>query len=247
MLQSMLTAFIFGLLGTTSPCVLPLYPGYLAYLGSGRAGTQKKNQFISGLFVLFGVLVMMLILGALIAGLSISIGRALSWIVPLVDLIIIALGILLIANINPFEKIPMVQSPVVANPLLSAFLYGFLYGPLTLPCSGPLVVGIFAYSFTTREAFDKLAVFIGFGLGFGLPLLVISILSGLYQRKLVLFFAHHSRIINLAAGLLLVGVGIFDLASNWDMLLLFWRTGIRGALPDAFSHVGLCVCVPGSF
>jgi cytochrome c-type biogenesis protein len=185
-------------------------------------GTENKSRFLSGLFVLFGVLSMMLILGALIAVLSVSIGQALSWIVPLVDLILIILGLLLAANINPFKTLPQIRSPILINPLLSAFFYGFLYGPLTLPCSGPLVVGIFAYSFTMQEAFNKFFVFLGFGLGFGLPLLIISIISGVYQRRLVMFFAHHSRIINLVAGLLLVGVGVFDLVSNLDMILLFW-------------------------
>jgi len=221
-MEAFLAPFFFGLLSTASPCVLPLYPGFLAYLsGTQEVETKNKSRYFLGLFVLLGVLSMMLLLGALIAGLSVSIGRVLVWFVPIADLVIITLGILLIANINPFKSLPQIRSPIFKHPLLNAYLYGVLYGPLTLPCSGPLVVGIFAYSFTAQEAISKLVVFLGFGLGFGLPLFILSLLSGALQGWLVRFFARHSRVINVLGGLLLLGVGLYDLISNWGMILIF--------------------------
>lgn len=223
MLNSIMTSFFFGLLATTSPCVLPLYPGYLAYLSGGQdASAGQKSRYFSGFFVLLGVLSMMLALGALIAWLSVSIGRVLIWFVPLADLVILILGGLLIANINPFKSLPQIRAPIFRNPLVSAYLYGLLYGPLTLPCSGPLVVGIFAYSFTAQEAIGKLVVFIGFGLGFGLPLFILSLLTGATQRWLTRWLARHARVINLVSGLLLVGVAVFDFVSNWPALALYW-------------------------
>lgn len=224
MIDPLGTAFFFGMAATISPCVLPLYPGFLAYLSSQRnhqPGTSRRLYF-SGLFVLLGVLSMMLILGAVIAALSVSIGRVLSWLVPLADLIIILLGVMMVFHINPFGFLPQIRSPRLNNPLSSAFLYGFLYAPLTMPCSGPLVVGIFAYSFTAQEAVSKLAIFLSFGLGFGLPLFIISLLSGLTQRWLVRFLARHAGVISLTGGLLLMAIGIYDLVSNWPNLLLYW-------------------------
>jgi cytochrome c-type biogenesis protein len=224
MLASILTSFSIGLLASASPCVLPLYPGFLAYLSGGQAEYQgQKSRYFSGLFVLLGVLSMMLILGALIAWLSVSIGSALAWAIPIATLGLIFLGVLLIFNLNPFKSLPQINSPVFKHPLLNAYLYGMLYGPLTLPCSGPLVVGIFAYSFTTPEVVDKLVVFLCFGLGFGLPLLIISLLTGAAQRELTRFFARHSRLVNLVGGLLLVSVGIFNLIYNWSLLAIFWK------------------------
>jgi cytochrome c-type biogenesis protein len=222
MIEAFWAPFFFGLLSTASPCVLPLYPGFLAYLsGTQDSETRNKSRYFLGLFVLLGVLSMMIFLGALITWLSVSIGRTLAWFIPIADLVIITLGILLIANINPFKSLPQIRSPILKQPLLNAYLYGVLYGPLTLPCSGPLVVGIFAYSFTAQEAISKLVVFLGFGLGFGLPLFMLSLLSGTFQGWLVRFFARHSRVINLIGGFLLLGVGLFDLISNWNMIITF--------------------------
>jgi cytochrome c-type biogenesis protein len=83
------------------------------------------------------------------------------------------------------------------------------------------VVSIFAYSLTAGEFFDKLNVFLWFGLGFGLPLLVLSFLSGATQRWITRIFARHARIVNLVGGTLLVGIGVYDLAVNWYLIRAF--------------------------
>jgi cytochrome c-type biogenesis protein len=221
--QAALTALTLGLLATTSPCVLPLYPGYLAYLSGGQDSLSgKRGRYFLGFFVLAGVLTMMVALGGVIAALSVSVGRALSIIIPLANLAILVLGILLIVNINPFKTLPQIQVPVISNTYINAFLYGMLYGPIALPCSGPLVVGIFAYSLTAGEALSKLWIFLWFGIGFGMPLLLLSFLSGALQRTITRFFARHSRVINLVSGILLVGIAIYDFTVNFAMIRAFF-------------------------
>jgi cytochrome c-type biogenesis protein len=218
-LESALTSFSLGLLAMTSPCVLPLYPGFLAYLSAGHA-SQRGASFL-GFFVLAGVMSMMLALGLVIALLSISIGSALSILIPLADLVILVFGILLLADINPFKRLPQIQAPVLSHPFVNAYLYGLLYGPIALPCSGPLVVSIFALSLTAAEMLGRLEVFFWFGLGFGLPLLLLSLLSARGQRYLTRLFAHYSRAINLFGGLLLIGIAVYDLSQNWELILSY--------------------------
>jgi cytochrome c-type biogenesis protein len=221
-MDSALTSFAFGLLATTSPCLLPLYPGFLAYL-SGQAGTSAgKMRYLLGLFVLAGVLTAMVILGAFIAALSISIGRVLAILIPVAIVVILALGVLLLLDRNPFYRLPQIKVPLLRRPSLNAYVYGLLYGPIAMPCSGPLVVAIFVYSFTFGETFSKIWIYLWFGLGFGVPLLAISLLSGALQRDLTRWFARHSRAINIVGGLLLIAIAIYDLAQNWDMLTLYY-------------------------
>ncbi len=214
-----ITSLLFGLLATTSPCILPLYPGFLAYL-SAQDEMGRKKYFL-GLFVLVGVLTMMIALGGLIALLAVSVGSVLVYLLPLADLLIFFLGILLLLNQNPFKKLPQVQLPVLRHPFINAYVYGLLYGPIALPCSGPMVVSIFALSFTAGEAFSQLWVFLWFGLGLGVPLLILSLLSGALQRQLTVLFARHSRVVNFISGLLLVSVAVYDLSKNWELLQLF--------------------------
>jgi cytochrome c biogenesis protein CcdA len=84
-----------------------------------------------------------------------------------------------------------------------------------------MVVSIFALSFTLGEAFNQLWAFLWFGLGLGIPLLILSFFSAVLQRRLTLLFARHSRTINLIGGVLLIGVALYDLGKNWELLQLF--------------------------
>ena len=131
------------------------------------------------------------------------------------------MGILLLTNHNPFKTLPQVQIKALHHPYFNAYLYGLIYGPITLPCSGPLVVGIFALSFTASEAFSQLQVFLWFGLGLGIPLLILSFLSASLQRQLTTLFARHGRMINFIGGLILIGIALYDLNKNWEFLRLF--------------------------
>jgi cytochrome c-type biogenesis protein len=219
-METILASLSLGLLATTSPCILPLYPGYLAYL-SGNPAAGGKTRYFLGVFVLLGVLTMALALGGVIALFSVSIGSALAVAIPLADALIIGLGALLLVNINPFKALPQIRVPGFTHPLANAFVYGLLYGPIAMPCSGPLVVGIFIYSFTASEVLGKLAVFFWFGVGFGLPLLALSWLSGTLQRQLTRLFAIHARKVNLVGGVLLVSVGLYDLWTNWSLILAY--------------------------
>ncbi len=219
-MQLALTSILLGLLATGSPCVLPLYPGFIAYLsGQKQLGTGTARYFL-GLFVLAGVLTMMLALGGLIALLAIPTGRLLVFLVPLADAVILLLGVLLLLDRNPFKALPQIRVPALQHPFANAFVYGLLYGPLALPCSGPLVVSIFALSFTASEFVARLGVFIWFGVGFGLPLLVLSLLSGALQRQLTRALARHQRLTNTIGGVLLIAIALYDVYTNWPLMRL---------------------------
>jgi len=229
MFETIFTSLSLGLLSSASPCILPLYPGFLAYLAGRQSGIQSRvGRYLLGLFVLAGVLTMMLALGLVIALLSVSIGAALTIVIPIAYLLIIALGVALLFDYNPFKALPQVQVPVLNNPYVNAYVYGLLYGPIALPCSGPLVVGIFTYSLTSAEVLSKLWIFLWFGIGLGLPLLLLSFLSGATQQWIVRFFARHSRVINIVGGLLLVGVGVYGLVTNWDLIRTYLEIWFGG-------------------
>lgn len=218
-MNPVLAAVLLGLLTAASPCLLPLYPGFLAYLASQREVGTKR--YLLGLFVLAGVLTMMLALGGLMALLSVSVGSVLAYIIPLSDLLIFSLGLLLLLGRNPFVLLPQIQAPVLSHPYANAYLYGLLYGPIALPCSGPMVVSIFALSLTLGEALQQIWVFLWFGLGLGLPMLALSFFSLVLQRRLMAFVVRHERFTHVVGGLLLVSIALYDLVRNWQMLQLF--------------------------
>lgn len=215
MLPELFTSFTIGVAATSSPCVLLLYPGYIAYLaGSSRILQNGKGSYFLGLLVLVGVLVAVLILGVVIAYASLALGDVLVVVTPIADIVVISLGILLIAGKNPFIRFAQMKVPVIANPYAGSFTYGLLYGPIILPCSGPLAVSIFALSFSASQLFEKLSVFLMFGLGMGIPLLIISILAAAKRDWLARQLADKHIILSRLAGIILIGIGIWDLSHN---------------------------------
>ena len=216
------TAFGIGLLATLSPCALPLYPGFLAYLAAGGAGERRGAARWLGAAVLGGVLTMMLALGALIAALSIAVGQVLVFVTPLADLLVIALGLALLFGKNPFAKPPMLGGGnLTGSPLRSAYVYGLMYGPIALPCSGALLVSIFTLSLSAGAFAERLLFFLVFGLGFGVPLLAISLLADGRQRALLSLFTRHYAVLSRVAGIILIAVGLVDLRANLPFVRLY--------------------------
>lgn len=86
-----------------------------------------------------------------------------------------------------------------------------------------MVVAIFALFLTAAEAFSQFWTFLWFGVGLGIPPLILSFLSAALQRQLATLFARYSGTVNFIGGLLLMEVALYDLAKNWEILKLFFR------------------------
>lgn len=216
------TGFVIGLFATLSPCALPLYPGFLAYLAARRDdGTASRAARWLGLVVLAGVLTTMLVLGALMAALAVSTSSVLRIVTPLADIVVIALGVVLLLGLDPFAKLPMLGPATVGGGAVrSAYVYGLLYGPIALPCAAPLLIAMFGLSLSFDGFVAALVFFMAFGLGFGLPLLAISLLANTKQQSLVRIFARHRDIVSRLAGVVLVLVGLIDLTNYLPLILL---------------------------
>jgi cytochrome c-type biogenesis protein len=221
-MQQLVEAFVLGNGAIlTNVCVLPLYPGLVAYLagGTGAPRAPRVTRWL-GLWVLLGVLSLMLVVGAILYALSQSFGVVLPFLLPAIYLAVIVLGLLMLAGRNPFARFNSGQMRMVRNPFWGAYLYGWLLGPMTLPCAGPLVVSAFllgAGSFTGLA--DGLAYFIAFGLGFGWPLVVLPLLAAPFQQRFTGWLTAHYGLFTRGAGALLVAIGLFGVVTevlpNW--------------------------------
>lgn len=227
LVADLVSAFGIGLAATLSPCALPLYPGFLAYLAAGAERTGSPTVVRSlGLFVLLGVLTMMLALGALLAAVSEVVaggsGFARVVVTIIAELIVVILGVLLVAGVNPFARLPSLGANVQARgPILSAYVYGLLYGPIALPCSAALLISVFTLSVTVGAFAERLLFFLAFGLGFGVPLLVLSALAPAQQSWLLRQFTRHYAIASRLAGVVLIVVGLADLLANLETMRLY--------------------------
>ena len=219
-MEGLLLAFTLGLGSAASPCLLPLYPSFLAYLTANTTALQgRRATGLLGLIILAGVLTTMLVVAVVLVVVAVPLGSVLGILVPAVDLVLILLGVLLLAGRNPFERLPGVTVPIVDDPFRQAYLYGVMLGPLALPCAGAFAVSLIAFSVGLAETLPRILTFLAFGLGFGLPLVLLSLLAGARRWQLVGFITRHHRAIEIIGGLLLVTVGIGDLIANRDSIV----------------------------
>jgi cytochrome c-type biogenesis protein len=226
----LLIALTAGIGATVTPCVLPLYPGFLAYItaagsnpaadGTAAVAASRVSPVLAAVMVWLGVVVGMVAIGALLALLSVSLGSVLRILLPVIDLVLVGLGVLLLLGRNPFARLPQPATSVRGgNAWSGSFLYGLLFAPIALPCSGPFLIGIFVASLTIGDAVRQLLFFAVFGVGFGLPLLVLGLVGQVRARFLARAAMRWERPLQVVLGLVLVAVGLWDLSVNLPQVL----------------------------
>jgi len=217
MWAELVTAFTLGSGAIlTNVCLLPLYPGLIAFL-AGNADNPRAQRAAKwlGALVLLGVLSMMLLIGLLLTLAKASFGQILPIILPALYLGVIAFGVLMLAGRNPFMRLATAQSPVLSNPYLTAYAYGLLLGPMTLPCTGPLLTAAFLRGAAGADAFaGEMLYFLAFGLGFGWPLVVLPWIALPAQRRITHWLTGHHVLLTRISGLLLILIGLIGFVTE---------------------------------
>ena len=234
-MEGLIVAFGLGLASAVSPCLLPLYPAFLAYLTSAvgaetgsrsaqtGSGSARRVSGFLGLAVLFGVLTTMIGIGVMLAVVGVPLGQVLGYAIPIIDAILVLLGILLLLGRNPFLKLSTIKVPVARGPVSQAYVYGIFLGPIALPCAGAFLVATLGVAISIGAsvgAAGTVLTFIVYGLGFGLPLVLLSVLARAREDVVVRFLARHHRAIEIVSGVLLIIAGIADFWISVDSILL---------------------------
>ncbi len=213
-MSQLIEAFVLGNSAIlTNVCILPLYPGLIAYL-AGNAQNERSQRATKwlGLLVLGGVLSMMLLVGLILYLLQKSFGNTLSVLLPIIYIIVIVLGVLMLTGRNPFNRLSMAQTPVLSNPYAGAYVYGLMLGPMTLPCAGPLIVSAFLLGAgSVANLSSSLAYFLFFGIGFGWPLVLLPFIAMSIQRRFTSWMGQNYKLLTRISGVLLVAIGVFGL------------------------------------
>lgn len=243
-------AMLAGLVSFLSPCVLPLVPGYLGFLGgavaprstaaAGAEGgtttqtteTATRGRLVGGvlLFILGFTIVFILytVLGGT-AGVFL-----LQWgdlITRILGVVIIAMGLVFLGLFGFAQKEFRfhVDSKVgvVGAPLL-----GIALGIGWAPCMGPTLAAILALSFNAGDPVRAGFLGLAYSLGLGIPFLLVALGFG-WATKAIGFLRRHIRVVNIIGGVMLLLLGVLMVTGLWTDIMSR-LTVVIGSVPLPF-------------
>ncbi|MDD1723939.1 MAG: hypothetical protein LUQ07_02280 [Methanospirillum sp.] len=192
-------------------CVLPLYPGYLAFLAS-RTGNEGTSTLKLGLAVTGGVLAAMFAFGLIFVSiLKVSTSDVIGILGPVIYLLLAVMSIAMITGFDISRFFPLVSTPTGKTPYITAVLFGAFFGLVALPCNPASIILLFAISATTADFLANFINFVLFGTGMASPLLVLSALPMERNRTIIRFLTQNHLIINRIAGVLMLMVALYYL------------------------------------
>ena len=161
------TSFGLGLATPLSAvCVVPLYPGFLAFLSS--QGEDAPSVATLAALVAAGVVLFMAAVGVVFTTL---LGSSLTGVVGVVSPVAFGLlalfGVALLADLHPQSRLPSPEPPQTRYPSASALAYGAFFGAIVLPCNPGFISVFFARAFLFADPVASLANFGAFGAGMG--------------------------------------------------------------------------------
>lgn len=234
-------ALLAGLVSFASPCVLPLLPGYIGFLG-GMAGqgaarpapaadgtmvvaAPRRGRLLLGvaLFVL-GFTVVFVAYGALFGQVGAQLAQHQTTITRWLGVVVILMGLAFLGAFTPLQR--TVRLPVVPTAGLGgAPLLGIVFGLGWTPCMGPTLVAISALSLEQGTAARGAILAIAYCLGLGLPFLGIAL--GLdSSKKMVELMRAHRVGISRAGGVMLVLIGLALVTGLWAS----WTQSLAGTI-----------------
>ncbi|TMF17758.1 MAG: cytochrome c biogenesis protein CcdA [Chloroflexi bacterium] len=206
-------AFLAGLASFVSPCVLPLVPAYLAYLGArvGQPVAVAGAGFVAGLSLVF-------ILFFYVFTLAVQPIRAYVPVVAGVLVIVMALHVAGVIRV-PFldTEYRVMKTAPQGGGVAGGFLLGMGFASGWTPCIGITLGAVLSSAVTIGATPQGLSLMIAYSLGLGLPFIVLAFaLQG--ARPLVTFVNHHRRAIDLASAGVLAVMGVLLLTNRLTWL-----------------------------
>ena len=217
-------ALVAGFISFSSPCCLPLVPGYLSYVSAlpvaelGDREARRVTVRASVLFVAGFTLVFTLLgVGATVVG-SVLL-RNQDVVVRVFGVVIIGMGLITMGVLRvpalmrerrvDLSKVP--RGPMFAFPMGMAFAAGWA------PCIGPILATILATAAATGTVAWGALLLIFYSAGLGIPFVLLALGFTRAQRSLS-WLRRNGQRIEVAGGALLVIVGVLFVSGRWAPL-----------------------------
>jgi cytochrome c-type biogenesis protein len=237
-------AALVGLISFASPCVLPLVPGYLAYV-SGLVGagvpvaapaapgavatavrtderSPRARMVLGAVLFVLGFTAVFVAFGAAFGGL----GRLM---LTYADVLNRVFGVVtILVGLGFLGWLPLLQRTkrLAARPaagLAGAPLLGIVFGLGWTPCLGPTLSAVYSLAFTEATATRGALLGVAYCLGLGIPFVLVA-LGARWAMGATSFLRRHARTVTRVGGAVLVVVGLLLLTGAWTEIMQWLRS-----------------------
>jgi cytochrome c-type biogenesis protein len=205
-------ALLAGVISITSPCVLPLLPGVMAY------STEKSK--LTPLAIVAGLALSFTAMGVASSIFGSFLMDYMDYLKIISGVLIIAMGLYILSRtvedlfLKVWQRLPVsrIAKPNVENEgFLGGIVLGVSLGILWIPCIGPMLATILMMVAQQGTILYGASLLLTYSLGLALPMLIIAYSSNLVSDRLR-DISKYSVSIRKVAGFILLVMGVYYLA-----------------------------------
>ena len=216
-----------GFVSFVSPCVLPLLPGYLAFL-SGAAGSLEGRSgrgraVIGSVAFILGFAIVFVSLGALFGGLGATLKDHQRILAIVFGTVTILLGMFFAGwwpskMLNRERRIHYLPRASI----IGAGALGFFFALAWTPCLGPTLAAILGLAGSLNGATALRGSILAFFycLGLGIPFIVAALATE-WVTTASSWLRRHQRTIGQIGGVLLIVIGVLEVSGAWNSFVIW--------------------------
>lgn len=227
------TAFGGGIVSFLSPCVLPLAPPYLAYLGgttldqiSGEDAEVDRETarrvFVSACFFVAGLTTVFvgLGMGASVIGQTLLQNKLILGQIAGGVILVMGLHFLHVLRLPFLNREARFDGPAEAGGYGTSYLIGLAFAFGWTPCIGPILAAILTLAAQEQTLLAGTGLLAVYALGLGVPFLVAAMFVGPFLRWAKRFRRHMGAVEKVMGGML-VAVGVLMISGQFEQMA-FW-------------------------
>jgi len=221
-----LAVFVAGLISFLSPCVLPLVPGYVSLIsgvGVEQLKLQERQLFrkvmLNSAAFIIGFSIVFITLGAISTEVGQILAQYKSLLARIAGAVIILFGLHLtgILQIKPLLADTRLHGLKGSSSAWGAFVIGFAFAFGWTPCVGPILAVVLGFAAAQDTVWKGIFLLAIYSAGLAVPFLLTSL--GI-ERFLKFYnrFKFHMRAVEVASGVLLIGLGILLVMGRFALI-----------------------------